>query len=332
MDNTRTNRKKGKKRKPRWIRITLFAVFILLVAGGAYAYNVYHSLSQAVDKMNKPLSRDVSDKREQKVEFNHSDPISILIVGVDERQGDKGRTDSMILATINPKTKTTKLLSIPRDTRTMLINKENPNKQWLDKINAAYAYGGIEETINTVENFVNVPVDYYIKVNMEGFKDIVNAVGGIDVDNKYKFELDGVTLQTGPQHLNGVQALEYARMRHQDPRGDFGRQDRQREVISKIIQKGKSFSTLTKYDDIFKALSKNIQTNLTLDDMIGIQTTYKAAAENMTNLDIKGEGKIVNNIWYYLVDDQARQEISDEMRANLGLTQQTVASINEYGN
>jgi LCP family protein required for cell wall assembly len=325
MEVTRSNEKKKKKKK--WLRITLFIIFLIAVSGGVYFYNIYSNVASAVDKMNKPLSRDVSEKREVKVEFNKKDPISILLVGVDERIGDKGRTDSMLVISVNPKTNTTKLLSIPRDTRTKLIISKNPSKNQLDKINAAYAYGDIEGSINTVENFLNVPIDYYIKVNMESFKDIVNAVGGIDVDNKYPFELDGVTLKAGEQHLNGLQALEYARMRHQDPRGDFGRQERQREVISKIIQKGKSFSALTHFNDILTALENNITTNLTIDDIIGIQSDYKEAAKSIESLEVKGEGKTLNGIWYYVVDDEERQNLSDTMRESLGLPSQAVAKI-----
>jgi LCP family protein required for cell wall assembly len=327
---TRVGRKK--KRTPKWLRITLFILLICLIGGGAYLYNVYNNVAKAVDKMNQPISREVSAKRETKVEPKKKDPISILMVGVDERVGDKGRTDSMIVITVNPEKKTTKMLSIPRDTRTKLINKTNSSKNHLDKINAAYAYGGIEESINTVENFINVPIDYYIQVNMESFKDIVDAVGGIDVDNKYAFELDGVTLKTGQQHLNGIKALQYARMRKADPRGDFGREERQREVISKIIDKGKSFSTLTKYDDILVALENNIKTNLTLNDIISIQADYKTAAETIDKLEIKGTGAMINNIWYFLVDDETRQSISDELREHLGLPQETVAKINVNSN
>lgn len=325
MEATRSKVKKKKKKK--WLRFTLFIILLVLVGGGVYFYNVYSDVASAVDKMNKPLTRDVSKKRDVKVQFNKKDPISILLVGVDERKGDKGRTDSMLVISVNPKTNTTKLLSIPRDTRTKLINSSNPSKNHFDKINAAYAYGSIDESIDTVENFLNVPIDYYIKVNMESFKDIVNAVGGIDVNNKYPFELDGVTLKAGQQHLNGIQALEYARMRHQDPRGDFGRQERQREVISKIIEKGKSFSTLTHYNKILTALEDNITTNLTIDDIIGIQSDYKESAKSIESLDIKGEGKTINGIWYYVVDDEERQNLSDTMRESLGLTSQPVTSI-----
>ncbi|WP_251551938.1 LCP family protein [Neobacillus muris] len=327
MNSTREGRKKQKKRFKKWIKLSFFLFFILLVGGGIYFYNFYNNVVSAVDKMNKPISREVSQKRETKVEVEEKDPISILLVGVDEREGDKGRTDSMLVVTVNPEKQSTKILSIPRDTRTKLINKNNPNKNRIDKINAGYAYGGIEESIDTVENFLNVPIDYYIQVNMEGFKDIVDAVGGIDVDNQYAFELDGVRLKKGPQHLDGTEALQYARMRKADPRGDFGRAERQREVISKIIDKGKSISTLTKYDDILAALEENIKTNLTLSDIIDIQSSYKNAAGTIDKLEIPGEGKMINGGWYFIVEDETRQNLSDQLREHLGLDPEMVAEI-----
>ncbi len=324
----RSQRKGKTKKKLRVLRIFLLTIFILTIGTGFYFYNVYTEVANAVDKMHKPIKREVSKKRDDKVEFNRQDPLSILLVGVDERDGDNGRTDSMIVVTINPEKNSTKLLSIPRDTRTKLINNNNPNKNRVSKINAAYAYGGIEMTIDTVENFINIPIDYYTEVNMEGFKDIVNAVGGIDVNNQYAFELDGTTLKKGQQHLNGEKALQYARMRYEDPLGDFGRQQRQKEVISKVIDKGAGFSSLTKYNDILEALQKNVKTNLTLDDMIGIQSKYKTAAKSIEKLEIEGEGtSIPDDGWYFLVDDETRQSLSDDLREHLGLPKEYVSKI-----
>jgi polyisoprenyl-teichoic acid--peptidoglycan teichoic acid transferase len=278
--------------------------------------------------MSKPLEREVSEKREEQVEFDRKDPLSILLVGVDKRDGDSGRTDSMIIATVNPDTNSTKLLSIPRDTKTKIVSNSDPDNNRTTKINAAYAYGGIEMTIDTVENFLNIPIDYYVEVNMEGFRDIVDAVGGIDVNNQYEFELDGTTLLEGPQHLDGEEALQYARMRKEDPLGDFGRQERQKEVISKVVAKGASFSSLANYDNILEALQDNVVTNLTLSDMIGIQATYKGAAKSMEKLQVEGEGKTTENGWYYFVSDETRQALSDELRQHLGLNTSTVAKIN----
>ncbi|MEH7115773.1 LCP family protein [Neobacillus niacini] len=324
MNTTRLDRKKKIKKKSKWLRYSLFTFFIILVGSGLYFYNAYNDVANAVNKMNKPISREVSEKREQKIEFEQKDPISILMVGIDEREGDHGRTDSMLVLTVNPETKTTNILSIPRDTRTKLLDPENPKKTTIDKINHAYAFGGIEMSIASVENFLNIPIDYYVEINMEGFKDIVDAVGGIDVDNQYAFELDGVTLKEGPQHLNGTKALAYSRMRKEDPRGDIGRGERQREVITKIIDKGKSLSTLTNYKNILDALENNIKTNLTLPEIIEMQSAYKPAAETIEKLEIEGSGKMLNNVWYYMVDDETRQILSDQLREQLGLTKEVV--------
>lgn len=322
------SRERRKKRKTkRVIRILLTVFTFLLVGIGVFAYNVYSNMASAIDKMHNPISREVSEKREEEAEFVEKDPISILLLGVDEREGDGGRTDTMIVMTINPITKSTKIVSIPRDTRADLIDPEDPDENTIDKMNHAYAFGGIEMSITSIENFLNIPIDYYAEVNMQGFKDIVDAVGGIEVNNEYEFELDGVYLSEGYHKLTGEEALQYARMRKEDPRGDFGRQERQREVISKVIAKGKSLKTLTNYDDILEALQGNIKTNLTLKQIIDIQKSYIAAAETIEKVEIEGEGKILSNgVWYYLVDDVTRQTLSDDLRTHLGLSTDTVTA------
>ncbi len=317
-----------KKKKLNWKRIIMIASSLLITGLGIYLYNIYSDVASAVNNMNKPIERKVSEKRDDKVEFVKKDPISILLVGVDERDGDNGRTDSMLVMTLNPEKKSTILISIPRDTRAKLIDSKDEDNNRFDKMNHAYAFGGIQMTINSIEHFLNIPIDYYTEVNMEGFRDIVDAVGGINVNNQYAFELDGTYLPTGKQHLDGEEALQYSRMRKQDPKGDFGRQERQREVISKVIDKGLSLKSLTNYDDILQALEKNIKTNLTLNEMLGIQKQYKPAAEAIDRIEIEGTGKIINNgksdIWYYIVEDETRQSLSDQLREHLGLKKENI--------
>ncbi|GAA3319168.1 hypothetical protein GCM10020331_024960 [Ectobacillus funiculus] len=156
------------------------------------------------------------------------------MLGADERADEVGRSDTLLVITLNPRTKSMKMVSIPRDTYTEIVGKGKS-----DKINHAYAFGGIDMSVNTVENFLNIPIDYYIEVNMAGFKDIVDAVGGVDVVNDLDFFHSLVIIfAKGPIHLNGEEALVYSRMRKQDPRGDFGRQMRQRQIIKAVIQKG----------------------------------------------------------------------------------------------
>ncbi|WP_317951459.1 LCP family glycopolymer transferase, partial [Rossellomorea marisflavi] len=170
------------------------------------------------ETMNEDIDRPRSDKRTEEVKFDKKHPFSVLLLGVDERAGDKGRSDTMIVVTVNPHEKTTKMLSIPRDTLVDIVGRGTR-----DKINHAYAFGGVEMSMDTVEEFLDIPIDYYAKINMEGFKDIVNAVGGVTVNNDFTFSSGGYTFNEGQLSLNGEKALAYTRMRKQDPRGDFGR-------------------------------------------------------------------------------------------------------------
>jgi polyisoprenyl-teichoic acid--peptidoglycan teichoic acid transferase len=330
MNNNRSLHRKKKRKTRRWVRVVLMFMTIFIIGGGVYLYNVYSNVANAIDNMNSPIDREVSEKRTEEVLFKDKDPISILLVGVDEREGDNGRTDSMLVMTLNPETGTTKIVSIPRDTRAELVDPEEPEDYTVTKINHAYAFGGIEMTIASIEHFLNVPIDYYIEVNMEGFKDIVDAVGGIDVYNEYEFELDGVFLTEGQHHLDGEEALQYARMRKQDPLGDFGRQERQKEVISKVIDKGTSLKALTAYEDVLEALEKNVKTNLTLDEMVALQRQYKDAVKTIEKLEMPGEGDTIDTVWYYIVEDETRQQLSDELRTHLELPTSTVEASNIY--
>ncbi|ENQ3078309.1 LytR family transcriptional regulator [Bacillus cereus] len=286
---------------------------VFIIAGGVYAYHVYSSVSNTLDVVHKPLNRDKSDKRTEQVDVADKKPISILMMGVDELGEDKGRSDSLMLLTLNPKTQSMKIVSIPRDSYTEIIGKGKK-----DKINHAYAFGGIDMSVKTVENFLNIPVDYYIEVNMAGFKDIVDAVGGIDVNNDLDFTYEGIHFAKGNIHLNGTQAVHYSRMRKLDPRGDFGRQMRQRQVIQAVINKGANFSSLANYGDMLKAIEKNVKTSLTQEQMFDIQKNYKDARKNVEEIQIPGDGhKAEDGIWYYYVTDQARQDISTKLKGHL---------------
>ncbi|WP_420489763.1 polyisoprenyl-teichoic acid--peptidoglycan teichoic acid transferase TagU [Neobacillus drentensis] len=286
----------------------------MLVAGGAYSYTVYKSLKSAVDTMHQPIERKQSEKRPEPVAFKEKDPFSILMLGVDERSGDKGRSDTIIVLTVNPNNNSVKMLSIPRDTRTEITGKGTE-----DKINHAYAFGGIPMAMDTVENSLDIPIDYYMKVNMEGFKDIVDAVGGVTVQNDLGFTQDRFHFTKGQLNLNGEKALSYTRMRHEDPRGDFGRQTRQRQIIQGIIKEGASIASLTNFSDIFTVLGKNVKTNLAFDQMIDIQKNYKEAGQNIQQMEIKEQGTKINKIYYGLVSPEEKQRVQNELKAQLEL-------------
>jgi polyisoprenyl-teichoic acid--peptidoglycan teichoic acid transferase len=309
----RSSNKKGKK----WLKVTGIIFLVLLIAGGAYGFTVYNSFKNAVDTMHEPIERKQSKKRPEPVELVEKDPFSVLMLGVDSIS-DKGRTDTIIVLTVNPNTNSAKMLSIPRDTRTEIVGKG-----YEDKINHAHAFGGVEMAMDTVENFLDIPIDYYMKVNMEGFKDIVDAVGGVTVTNDLDFTEAGVHYPVGEISLTGEEALPYVRMRKQDPNGDFGRNTRQRQVIQAVIKEGASVSSLANFSDIFKAIGENVKTNLTLDQMVDIQKNYKSVGSNVQQMEIKGAGTKIDGIYYLQIPEDERLRVQTELKAQLELESTT---------
>ncbi|MEK4818540.1 MULTISPECIES: polyisoprenyl-teichoic acid--peptidoglycan teichoic acid transferase TagU [Priestia] len=315
MTEPQTRRRKRRKpKKKRALKITMAIILVLILGVGAYAYSIWHSVEKTFTQTHEPLNRDVSEKRSEKVSFSNRDPISILLLGVDQRAGDRGRSDSLILMTVNPKDQSMKMVSIPRDTRTEIVGKGTT-----DKINHAYAFGGVDMAVNTVEKFLDVPVDYYVQVNMESFKDIVDAVGGVTVNNDLNFDYDGYSFKKGNLTLDGKEALAYSRMRKQDPRGDFGRQMRQRQIIEGVIEEGASVQSLANYGTILDTIGTNVRTNLTFDDMKQIQSNYKDARHNVEQLQVDGKGEKIDGIYYYAVSDATREALSSKLKQHLNL-------------
>ncbi|WP_077619833.1 LytR family transcriptional regulator [Bacillus sinesaloumensis] len=306
---SRRERHSKKKTKRKWPKVVGIIALLLVLAVGGYAVYLYQSVASTVGKMHE--ERGPSEKRDQQIDIGKKDPISILLMGVDERPGDKGRTDTLIVVSVNPRTNSMEMLSIPRDTRVELVGRGVQ-----DKINHAYAFGGVDMTIDTVENFLDVPIDYYVKVNMEGLKQIVDALGGVQVNNTFAFSHDGASFAEGPLTLSGEQALSYARMRYDDPRGDFGRQDRQKQVIQGIIDKGANLSSITKIDDILGALGTNVTTNVSFDEMKTIQANYKDARHKIEQYSINGVGQTLDR-WYYIVSEEERQAVSARLKNHL---------------
>ena len=138
------------------------------------------------------------------------------------------------------------------------------------KLNAAYASGGAQMAIMTVQSLLDITIDYYVQINMQGLVDLVDAVGGITVTNNFDFAISiaenepeyTATVEPGTHKINGEQALVYARMRYDDPEGDYGRQKRQREVIQKVLQKILALDSVSSYKKILSAVSSNMQTNI----------------------------------------------------------------------
>lgn len=275
---------------------------------------VYGDIKSTAEEIYTPMGERLSEFRAQSVDISSKkEPISALILGVDERDGDGGRSDTMIVLTVNPTLKTTKMLSIPRDTYTEMVGKG-----FHDKINHAYAFGGMEMSLKTVENLLDIPIDYVVKVNMESFVDIIDIIGGITVENEFVFHYEGQQFSAGPLVMDGEKSLKYVRMRYDDPAGDFGRQNRQKQVIQGVLKESMSLNTVWNYKSIFEAVEKNIELNIVFGDLLKIQKNYGDSLKSIEQLYLNnGTSMMKNQIYYYLPDVSELQEIQEILKEHL---------------
>lgn len=279
-----------------WQKLVLGLVFVILltvIGGVAYGTKAYYDLKATASETYQPVERISSTKRSEEIDYSSLDPISILLMGVDtdvERieEGDTGRTDSMMVVTINPGTGQTTMVSIPRDTLVEMDYHYGDVYIQNDKINAAYAYGGAPLAIETVEDLLDIPIDHYATVNMDGMADLIEAVGGVTVNNAFAFDLNGEHFDEGVLDLNGVRAVEYARMRYEDPRGDYGRQERQREVLELLFNKITSVGTLSNYQDLLDVLGENGRTDLDWSTISSLVQNYTPALSNFVTDQLQG--------------------------------------------
>lgn len=307
---SRLQTRKKKRRWPFWVA-GIILVFILI--GGGLAFYVYDQLGDTLETMHTPLARDEDPERQKQIKeiFDEKDSLNMLLLGVDERPGDRGRSDTMILMSLNPRTDSMIMLSIPRDTYVNIPGRG------LDKINHAYAFGGVELAVQTVEESFDLPIHIYARVNMEGFQQGIDAIGGVTVNNTQNFSQGGSNFSEGAIHLNGTQALDYIRMRKQDARGDMGRNDRQRAVITAAMNKAASFSSITKFGEVLDILGGNVQTDVDMKRAQTLFTGYMGTRNNIQTMEISGSGQTINGIWYYVVPDSEFSRITSEIKTHM---------------
>ncbi|MUV39040.1 Transcriptional regulator LytR [Lentibacillus sp. JNUCC-1] len=186
-----------------------------------------------------------------------------------------------------------------------------------DKINHAYAFGKVPLAVETVENTFDLPVHFYAKVNMEGFKQGIDALGGVTVTNSMAFSQGGADFPKGNIHLNGDEALKYIRMRKGDPRGDLGRNERQRNVIKAAMDETASFNGITKIGEILNILGTNVETNLDKNQMQKLFSNYRDTRKDIHTMEIKGQGQTINSVWYYIVPDAEINRINQEITTHM---------------
>lgn len=236
---------------------------------------------------------------------------TVLILGVDDRWAERGRSDTVLVGAVHPEERTLTLISLPRDSLVGI-----PGRGY-DKLAHAYFYGGTELALATVEKMLDIPIDHFAVVDFKGFEKIIDAVGGIDVNiPKRMYYVDPydeggglvIDFKPGPQHLTGEEALKYARFRH-DEESDWGRMRRQQEVIKLVLDKALSPSVIVRLPVLVKSLYQAVDTDLGLGQLLDFAMAGKevvqgsgAQGPRLQTLVAGGQDRYLHGV-YYLIPD-----------------------------
>ncbi|WP_211331273.1 LCP family protein [Companilactobacillus insicii] len=293
-------------------RVIIGLISILVVIGivlGIYVYQSKKALD-SIDNNQNSVSKKIDEGK----------PISVLLLGADtgaDGRVDRGNSDTMMIVTLNPKTNSSVMYSIPRDTMAEMVGAGK--KKDVQKINAAYNIGKAKMAKNTVGELLGINVDYSVAINMGALEKTVNFVDGVTVTTPIKVSFGGVTIPKGTHHLNGKQALSYVRMRYEDPRGDYGRQLRQQQVLKAVVKKLQQPKYLVKLPSLITKLGPDISTDLTDSQMENFPVKYHNAGKHMTSLQLQGQSAWINGSSYQILSNSTLQRASDKLRANLDL-------------
>ena len=304
---------KGKK-----IFLIIFGIVAVLVIGVVgIGAKLYMDLSGSIQKTYESVERENQEagKREKPLDLDKKDSFSVLLLGIDTGdlgRTDQGRSDAIMVATVNPTDGQTTIVSVPRDTYVDIVGHGTT-----DKINHAYAFGGAAMSMDTVQKFLDIPIDHYVAMNMAGIKELVDAVGGVDVNNDLKFENEGNTFDIGKIHLYGDQALSYTRMRYDDPNGDYGRQGRQRNVVAAVAKKALSLDGVSQYKEVLSAIEGNMKTDMDFGMMQKIALDYRDAFKKVEQVQMQGDGFMQDGISYQRVSGDELKRVQQILKEQL---------------
>lgn len=286
----RVKRRKKSRGKRLLAIIIVFLVFLAIVGASYYWFD-------------STFYGDKKQKAEQGMMVAEN-KVTLMIMGVDRREDDVGRSDTLMVATIDPAKKAAAILSIPRDTRVKITG------HGYDKINHAYAYGGHKLTQASVENLLGVPMDYYVLIDTKAFERIIDAIGGIDINVERRmyyedpWDDDGglvIDFQPGMQHMDGKKAIEYVRYR--DEEGDIGRISRQQKFIRAVMDKVVSPSIIMKLPTIITEISNAVETDMSVSKMLSLAGILKDAKERGLNAEmVPGKPAYISDVSYWLPD------------------------------
>lgn len=305
--------KKIYKKKKNYNRLIALIIILLLVLVGFVFAN-----------------SDSSSDNPPTITTEQTNVLNIMIMGVDRRADDVGRSDTLMVLTYNPNEQKASLLSLPRDTRVHI------EKNDYDKINHAYAYGGHELTQKVVESFLNVPINYYVLIDIQAFEKIIDAVGGVDIDVEKRmyyedpWDDDGglyIDLQPGMQHMDGKTAITYVRYR--DEEGDIGRIKRQQNFMKAVMDKLVSPTIIPKLPAIVSAVSDSVETDMSVSEILSFLGTLQDAKDNGLKSEmLPGKPVYIEGISYWVPDiSKTRQILANTL--GIKINQSITTSIHE---
>jgi LCP family protein required for cell wall assembly len=308
----------------KFLKIFVIAFLILTATVGGAAWRIMEAFPKISIPPNsnvKNVSLDLRPPEPRPPNPIDIDPIlgkvNILIVGLDEVDGGR-RSDAIALAVVDQDAQAIRMLSIPRDSRVQI-----PGRGW-DKINHAYAYGGLTLLKETVMNLFNVGINYFVVVNYDSFPRIVDLLGGIDIDVEKKLVYTDysaklfINIPKGPQHMTGKTLLEYVRFRH-DPLGDIGRVQRQQKVVALLMEKLKSASIIPKIPSLVGEIVSAVNTDLTPKDALNFLRFANALPRDRIKLAMTpGKAAYIGEVSYWIIDIiAASQWLAGEIDAPL---------------
>lgn len=306
----------------------IIVLIIALVIIGAYLFNLFNAFQTGVNDSFEGTDREGSELREGDIDPS-MDSFTVLILGIDENESRKEksnletndfRTDTMILATFDKDADEVKLTSIPRDTLTYF-----PEQNYFDKITHAHQEGGPDGSMKAVESLLNVPVDFYTRVNMSAVVDLVDALGGVEFDVPFDMEEPNSTdegkikLEEGKQTLDGEEALAVVRSRRVDT--DLGRGQRQLEMVEAILGKAKSTGALSKLDDLINVVADNTKHNMKAKTIRSLAAYYSFNEIEFNSTQVRGSDyrHEANGGYFYWANEEHLYTISKTLRDTLGL-------------
>jgi LCP family protein required for cell wall assembly len=309
--------KPKRKIKPRWDRIALVSVLALLLLGGLIGGGIYLYLNHVNSKVKRidAFSQITGNRPPVLVKGAQN----ILLLGSDSRDPSDAannggwRSDTIILMHIDADHKHAYLVSIPRDTYVFVPKSQtSPYGNTMAKINAAFSWGGVPLTVQTVEGFTGVHIDHVVLINFDGFKEVTDALGGVDmyVDQTIKsIHKPYRTFTKGNHHFTGAQALDYVRQRYQYSDGDFRRVKHQQEFLKAVMDKAASTGTLTnpaKLNAFINAMTKAIVVDKQLS-IVDMAVQFRSLRSNdMTFLTCPTTGTATRDGQSVVLADKAK--------------------------